>query len=110
MGDVSRARVAAKAVRRPSEDEGRGADGRAILIRLIPAALLCGSLPSQGLLQHYDLQAAYGPLIAAFRDGDVARWRQLVAQQREWLRARNVWLLLFERGEILVWRNLFRQG
>ncbi|BEI84258.1 hypothetical protein CcaverHIS002_0408620 [Cutaneotrichosporon cavernicola] len=80
-----------------------------ILIKLIPAALLTGSLPAPGVLEEYDL-AVFAALVQAFRNGDVARWRALVQQHRQWLRAQNIWLLLFERGEILVWRNLFRHA
>ncbi|BEI99806.1 hypothetical protein CcaverHIS631_0408490 [Cutaneotrichosporon cavernicola] len=82
---------------------------RSILIKLIPAALLTGSLPAPGVLEEYDL-AVFAALVQAFRNGDVARWRALVQQHRQWLRAQNIWLLLFERGEILVWRNLFRHA
>ncbi|GMK56778.1 hypothetical protein CspeluHIS016_0306180 [Cutaneotrichosporon spelunceum] len=82
---------------------------RSILIKLVPAALLTGSLPAPGLLEEYSLPV-YAALVQAFRTGNVAQWRALVEQHREWLRARQVWLLLFERGEILVWRNLFRHA
>ncbi|EJT46040.1 hypothetical protein A1Q1_05445 [Trichosporon asahii var. asahii CBS 2479] len=81
---------------------------RAILIRLVPVNLLLGYLPSPALLQQYDLP--YAPFIHAFRTGNVAAWRHLIHEHRAWLRARSLWLLLFERGEILVWRNLFRKA
>lgn len=61
------------------------------------------------MLEYYDLPV-FAPLVQAFRDGDVVRWRALIAEHREWLRARHIWLVLFERGEILVWRNLFRHA
>lgn len=62
------------------------------------------------MLQDYDLEEPFAPLIDAFRTGNVAAWRQLLDTHREWLRARSIWLLLFERGEILVWRNMFRKA
>ncbi|WVR05884.1 hypothetical protein IAU60_002910 [Kwoniella sp. DSM 27419] len=80
---------------------------RAILIRLIAVNLLLGQLPSQSILQTYDL-SAYLPLIQAYRTGNIPLWRQTLDTQREWFRRRSVWLILYERGEILVWRNLFR--
>lgn len=86
------------------------ADDRSILVRLVPVQLLLGKLPLPGVLETYGLAEAYAPFITAFRNGDVAGWRRLLAERREWLRARNVWLLWFERGEILVWRNLFRHA
>ena len=104
-------------VLRPSTPDGserpsrwKVTDRRAILVRLLACAVLCGQMPRAGVLEEFGLVEAYGPLLSAFRAGDVARWRRLLAERREWLRARNVWLLLFERGEILVWRNLFRHA
>lgn len=91
----------------PSSDDS---DSRAILIRLIPAKLLLGQLPPRDVLETYNLVDAYQPFITAFKDGDIASWRRLLAERREWLRARSVWLLWHDRGEILVWRNLFRHA
>ncbi|ORY32307.1 hypothetical protein BCR39DRAFT_464718 [Naematelia encephala] len=81
---------------------------RAILVRLIPVNLLLGSLPTTTLLQTYNLPQ-FLPLIHAFKTGNIPAWRRELRQNRDWYRARNSWLLLFERGEILVWRNLFRR-
>lgn len=83
---------------------------RAILIRLIPVALLLGHLPRRAVLDQYALTAEFTPFIHAFRTGNVPAWRRLLTERRDWLRARNIWLLWFERGEILVWRNLFRKA
>ncbi|OCF33358.1 hypothetical protein I316_05100 [Kwoniella heveanensis BCC8398] len=82
---------------------------RSILIRLIPVNLLLGLLPSQAILQQYDLPE-YVPLIQAYKTGNVPAWRKILEQRREWFRRRSVWLILYERGEILVWRNLFRRA
>lgn len=81
---------------------------RAILIRLVPVYLLLGRLPSLPLLKQYSLPE-FLPLIEAFRSGNIPAWRRELDMNREWYRRRSVWLLVFERGEILVWRNLFRQ-
>ncbi|WRT64128.1 uncharacterized protein IL334_001057 [Kwoniella shivajii] len=80
---------------------------RAILLRLIPVNLLLGQVPSQTLLQEYNLPH-FLPLIHAFRTGNIPLWRNTLEGQKEWLRRRSIWLILYERGEILVWRNLLR--
>lgn len=82
---------------------------RAILIRLIAVNLLVGIIPRRSTLEQYDL-IQYAALLAAYRAGNVPAWRRELDASREWLRSRHVWLLLYERGEILVWRNLFRQA
>ncbi|WVF70602.1 hypothetical protein IAT40_005394 [Kwoniella sp. CBS 6097] len=82
---------------------------RSILIRLIPVNLLLGNLPSQATLQQYNLPE-FVPLIQAYKTGNVPAWRKVLEQRREWFRRRSVWLILYERGEILVWRNLFRRA
>jgi hypothetical protein len=46
----------------------------------------------------------------AFRTGNIPAWRRELDTNREWYRKRSIWLLLHERGEILVWRNLFRNA
>ena len=84
-------------------------DVRAILIRLIPVNLLLGYFPTMALLQQYKL-LEYLPLLRAFRTGNVMGFRHDLAQNRDWYRYRSVWLLLYERAEVLVWRNLFRQA
>lgn len=71
--------------------------------------MLLGDLPSSQLLHQHGLQQ-YLPLIHAFRTGNIPAWRAELERNREWYRGRSVWLLLYERGEILLWRNLFRRG
>jgi NhaP-type Na+/H+ or K+/H+ antiporter len=80
---------------------------RSILIKLIPVNLLLGVLPSQQTLNKYELYQ-FIPLLQAFKAGNIVAWRRELEVNREWYRRRSIWLLLFERGEILVWRNLFR--
>ena len=82
---------------------------RAVLIRLIPVNLLLGYLPSANVIQQYKL-AEFLPLIQAFRQGNVSAFRHELRVNREWYRSHSIWLILYERGEILVWRNLFRQA
>lgn len=88
--------------------DGAWQQRRAVLIRLIPVNLLLGRLPSLSLIQQYNL-SQFVPLIQAFRSGNVPCWRRELEINREWYRRRSTWLILFERGEILVLRNLLRQ-
>ena len=78
---------------------------------LIPVNLLLGRLAYRSSLDAYNL-AIYIPLQQAFRMGNIGQWRQILEQptNRDWLRRRNVWVMLYERGEILVWRNLFKRA
>lgn len=82
---------------------------RSIIIRLIPVNILLGRLPSPKILETYDLPQ-FTLLIDSFRTGNIALWRRVLEEHREWFRRRNIWLILYERGEILLWRNLFRQA
>lgn len=82
--------------------------GSAILIRLIPVNLLLGLLPDPAMLRAYSL-THFEPLIHYFKTGNVAGWRRELDEKREWYRRRGIWLILYERGEILVWRNLLRK-
>jgi hypothetical protein len=78
---------------------------------LIPTNLLQGRLTTRAVLDAYHVQI-YIPFLHAFRMGNVSAWRRLLEMpaNRDWLRKRNVWVMLYERGEILMWRNLFRRA
>lgn len=82
---------------------------RSIIIRLIAVNLLLGRLPCPKTLETYDLPQ-FRPLIDSFRTGNIPLWRRVLEEHREWFRRRSIWLVLYERGEILLWRNLFRQA
>ncbi|WWC58748.1 uncharacterized protein I303_101292 [Kwoniella dejecticola CBS 10117] len=81
---------------------------RSILIRLIAVNMLVGQLPSEATLREYDL-LEFLPLIYAYKSGNIPLWRRTLDQNRDWFRRRSIWLILYERGEILIWRNLFRK-
>ncbi|TYJ56376.1 hypothetical protein B9479_002924 [Cryptococcus floricola] len=98
-----------KAWRMCPDDDMSWKQKRSILIRLIPVNLLLGLLPSTETLQEYDLPHFYS-LIQAFKTGNVPVWRRILEEQREWFRRRSIWLILYERGEMLVWRNLYRSA
>ncbi|OWZ64837.1 hypothetical protein C366_05935 [Cryptococcus neoformans Tu401-1] len=82
---------------------------RSIIIRFIAVNLLLGRLPCPTILETYDLPQ-FRPLIDSFRTGNISLWRRVLEEHREWFRRRSIWLVLYERGEILLWRNLFRQA
>jgi hypothetical protein len=60
------------------------------------------------MLRAYSL-THFDPLIHHYKTGNVAGWRRELDEKREWYRRRGIWLILYERGEILVWRNLLRR-
>ncbi|KAI5449722.1 hypothetical protein NCC49_004087 [Naganishia albida] len=81
---------------------------RAIFIRLLTCQILLGSFPAPHLLTHFNLAAQFGPLITAIRTGDRALYYRCFEQWGGWYRKRGLWLVLREKGEVLVWRSLFR--
>ncbi|KAK6905691.1 hypothetical protein I203_106521 [Kwoniella mangroviensis CBS 8507] len=89
------------------KDQNGWKQRRAILIRLIAVNILVGQLPHPQTLQEYDL-LKFLPLIHAYKTGNIPLWSKTMDEDREWYRRRSIWLILYERGEILVWRNLFR--
>ena len=108
MGLVPTGFMAATTVRPPAFDKTKPETNSAILIRLIPVNLLLGLLPDPAMLRAYSL-THFEPLLQHFRTGNVAGWRRELNEKREWYRRRGIWLILFERGEILVWRNLLHR-
>ena len=108
MGLVPTGFLAATTVRPPDFDETNAERISAILIRLIPVNLLLGLLPDPAMLRAYSL-THFEPLIHHYKTGNVAGWRLELDEKREWYRRRGIWLILFERGEILVWRNLLHR-
>ena len=105
---VSTRFLAAKAVCHNLVHANEADESSAILIRLIPVNLLLGLLPDSAMLRAYSL-THFEPLIHHYKTGNVAGWRRELDEKREWYRRRGIWLILFERGEILVWRNILRR-
>ncbi|KAJ9092524.1 hypothetical protein QFC20_007337 [Naganishia adeliensis] len=81
---------------------------RAIFIRLLACQILLGSFPAPHLLSHFNLHAQFGPVIQAIRTGDRAMYYRCFEEWGGWYRKRGLWLVLREKGEVLVWRSLFR--
>jgi nuclear mRNA export protein PCID2/THP1 len=81
-----------------------------ILIFLIAASMPIGILPTPRLLRAYALEQIFGPLVDAVRTGNFELLsRSLYGDNREWLRAHGIWLLLQERLETLCWRVFIRK-
>jgi hypothetical protein len=105
---VSGGLLAAKTVRPSLTRYYQADDCSAILVRLIPVNLLLGLLPDPAMLRAYSL-THFETLLHHYKIGNVAGWRRELDEKREWYRRRGIWLILYERGEILVWRNLLRR-
>jgi hypothetical protein len=83
---------------------------RAIFIRLLTCQILLGHFPATILLDHFNLHAQFGPLLEAIKWGDRAQYYRHFNKWSEWFRKRGLWLVLREKGEVLVWRSLFRNS
>lgn len=83
---------------------------RAIFIRLLTCQILLGYFPAPILLNHFNLHAQFGPLLQAIKWGDRAQYYQHFNKWSQWFRQRGLWLVLREKGEVLVWRSLFRNA
>lgn len=79
-----------------------------MFIRLLTCQILLGYFPARKLLDHFQLHAQFGPLIEAIRTGDRAMYYRCFEEWGPWYRKRGLWLVLREKGEVLVWRSLFR--
>ncbi|RUS32590.1 hypothetical protein BC938DRAFT_474998 [Jimgerdemannia flammicorona] len=82
---------------------------RHILIHLLTAKLILGYRPTSQLLERYKLVDLFGPLIQAMLSGNVAQYVTALDAHMEWFLRMKSYLLLKERGKVIVWRNLFRK-
>lgn len=85
---------------------------RKILIYLIPSALIIGLSPHRELiLQRYNLEDHFGPLIGALRHGDHKQFYYALnsKDRAQWFISNGTYLLLADRCQILLFRNLFRR-
>ncbi len=81
---------------------------RAIFVRLATCQILLGQFPRPHLLAEFGVTDPFLPLIAAIKAGDRAAYHSCFVRWSEWYRRRGIWLVLREKGEVLLWRNLFR--
>lgn len=90
-------------------------------MRLLTTSLLLGLLPSQALLDAFDLSAQFKPFVQAILHGDMHSWKAGLGldgnenaggvgrKRAEWFRTRGILGVLREKGEVLVWRSLLRR-
>lgn len=82
---------------------------RKILISLIAAHLILGRYPKLPLLHDYDLVQQYAELARQHRLGHAARVMAELERNRDWLRARGLYMILREKLALGLWRNLFQR-
>ncbi|KAF9511059.1 hypothetical protein BS47DRAFT_1299458, partial [Hydnum rufescens UP504] len=83
---------------------------RIIFIYLLSTSIPLGRLPHPSLLGYFSLSTQFSPLIHATRLGDIAAYRSaLSGTWRSWFARRGVWMMLKEKGEVVVWRSLVRR-
>lgn len=81
----------------------------AILIYLIPCAILLGILPSSEMLQFYGLDSIYGPLVYAIKRADYGIYMNHICQNEAWFLSHNLFLLLRWKSLVPLFRMcLFR--
>ncbi|KAJ2854691.1 hypothetical protein J3B02_002550 [Coemansia erecta] len=83
---------------------------RAILRHLIAANMIRGHLPTQGLLDQYEMEPVYSQLCLHFRKGNLVGFQQTLIDNMEFFRSQGNYLILLERTEILIYRNALRRA
>ncbi|KAJ1652179.1 hypothetical protein IWQ61_007423 [Dispira simplex] len=99
------ARALAECTLRPSAFRNR----RTIFFHLVIARVILGKAPHPMLLKKYGYQELFGPLIAAVRQGWIRQFEQHCEQIQDALLPTASYLLLRERCQVLLYRNLFRR-
>jgi COP9 signalosome complex subunit 12 len=82
---------------------------RKILEVLIPIYMYSQArLPSDGLLERYGLKELYGPIVKAFKTGDIALYNATMESKRDEFIQKGVYLTI-ERLQMLIYRTLFKK-
>ncbi|KAL7308845.1 hypothetical protein PS15m_010989 [Mucor circinelloides] len=81
---------------------------RLILHYLIPTRIILGHFPSTQLLEKYQLAPPYVNLINTIRSGNIHGFLQHLETYFDYFYSHLTYLLLKERGIVLVWRCLLR--
>lgn len=79
-----------------------------ILSYLIPVKILLGKMPTQSLLQTYDLVSQFSPLINAVKSGNVSLFNETLSKNELFFIHQGIYLLL-EKTKLLVYRSLFKR-
>ncbi|OIR58558.1 MAG: COP9 signalosome complex subunit 12 [Amphiamblys sp. WSBS2006] len=81
---------------------------REILVYLIVLRLMHGKVPQERLLHRYCLAEKYLPLVASFKEGNIALFNKTLAQEREWHIEKETYLALVVHVKNIVYRNFFK--
>ncbi|KAJ1782943.1 hypothetical protein LPJ59_006695 [Coemansia sp. RSA 2399] len=79
---------------------------RAILRHLIVANMIRGRLPNRRLIEKYQLEPVYLHLAYNFSKGNLAGFQYALTANIDFFRSQGNYLLLLERTEILIYRNV----
>ncbi|KAK0548258.1 hypothetical protein OC846_004563, partial [Tilletia horrida] len=74
------------------------------------AAIPLGRLPTVALLQSFDLHRQFWGIVQGFRLGAASATFGALDQWREWHRRKGTYLILREKLQIGLWRNLIRRS
>lgn len=85
------------------------ANQRRILSLLVPANMILGRYATPAVLRAHHLDSHYGAILHALRQGHASQVYAELERHRRWLRARGLYLLLREKLELTLWRNLFQR-
>lgn len=80
-----------------------------ILRHLLVANMIRGRLPSQRLLQKYEMEPVYLELTLHFKKGNLAGFQQTLQDNMGFFRSQGNYLILLERTEILIYRNVLQR-
>lgn len=80
---------------------------RMILIYLVPLKILLGYMPKLEMLERYNLPQYYA-LVSAVKDGNIAKFEQIIYHHMEFFISRGVFPILLQLKTI-VYRNLFKK-
>ena len=78
-----------------------------ILSYLVPARIVRGWIPQSRLLQKYHLDGIFTELVDAFQAGDYETYHNIVDANRKWFMKRNLYLIMKQRPQLLMLRNVF---
>ncbi|KAJ1962143.1 hypothetical protein GGI12_002826 [Dipsacomyces acuminosporus] len=82
---------------------------RAILRHLVVASMVRGRLPSERLLEKYDMEPVYYEIVRNFRAGNIAGFQAALIENMDFFRSQGNFLILLERTEILMYRNALKR-
>lgn len=77
-----------------------------ILKFLIPCAMLLGKMPVVSLLQNYNLEGRYGPLMTLLREPNFDRMLAHLNSQRQWFQSRGLYILFMTKSILVMLRVL----